>query len=155
MTVFKRSPFKNCQAGKVLEVKNLLRYFLMMVFVLMAGSANAHGVMDTAPVAAHGHSHIQNNHHTHQYALPDAQHLLAAADSVAPVEAHHIDTCSHSHCGHNHAAGLMEMHSAYMTAGAAIAVPTSSASWASSAITDNIERPKWLFTTPAVVSLLT
>ena len=33
--------------------------------------------------------------------------------------------------------------------------PKTSNRWASATTTDTIERPKWFFTTPAVVSLLT
>ena len=128
---------------------------MMLVFVLMSGGANAHGITDMVPIAAHDHSRSQNDHHALHQTLPDAQYLSTQVNTAAPAEAHQIDTCSHSHCSHNYAAGLITAYNAYMTAGAMTAVSTSGASWASSAITDNIERPKWLSSTPAVVSLLT
>ena len=158
-TCFQSQHFKNRKAGKVRAVKNLLRGLLMMVFVLMAGGANAHGITNVSPIAAHDFSHSQNNRsaarQTLQQTSPDAQHTLAQSDTAAPAELHHTDSCSHSHCGHSHAAGVMAVHSTYVAAGATTGVPTLGASWASSAVIDNIERPKWPFTTPAVVSLLT
>ncbi len=43
---------------------------------------------------------------------------------------------------------------ACLRVGAAATTPMSRSCWASAAIVNNIERPKWPFTTPAVVSLL-
>ena len=129
----------------------------MMVFALMASTVNAHGITDVTPVAAHDQSHSHNGHRAADDTLHQtssgAQHTLAEADTVASAEAHHLDTCSHSHCS-NHVAGVMAAHSTYLVTGAMTVVPTSGASWASSGITDNIERPKLQPATPAVVSLL-
>ena len=133
----------------------MLFYLLMAVFVLMSGGANAHGTADTvAVVAAHHHSHSQNDHHAFQNASNDANHPASAASTGEVVASSHTDICSHTHCGHSHAAGVVAAQSTSMTAGATAFVPRLGVSWASSAITDNIERPKWQITTPAVVSLL-
>lgn len=119
----------------------------MVMFVLLSSGASAHAVMDTAPINAYNHTLIQTADH--------ALHRASAGNTTDAVAVlHHADTCSHSHCSHSHAASVMTAHSAYTASGTVRAVPVSSERWASSAITNNIERPKWRAITPAVVSLL-
>lgn len=65
----------------------------------------------------------------------------------------HTETCSLSHCGHGHATGMLPgvpLRLSDVPAGAPL--PGAQA-WASREQPNSIERPKWVFTTPAVVNL--
>jgi hypothetical protein len=129
-------------------VKKLVCYLLIVWLALMAGGANAYATTDAEHVAPHSHDHASEDKHDHT-APPDV-----AMQAPATQDASHADTCSQSHCGHGHATGLLAPHGTSVKTDLLTAAPTSRASWASSAITSNIERPKWPFTTPDVVSLL-
>ena len=131
-------------AGKVVFVKKLVCCLLIMWMALLSLGANAHAAIQTAPAAAHSHDH----------ALLTTQHHEAEADSLAAVDAKHADTCSHSHCGHGYATGIAAGLYAWVKKNATTTAPATRVSWLSSAVTDNIERPKWPVITPAVVSLL-
>ena len=124
-------------AGTVCAVKKLICYMLMAWLALMSGGANAHSTSD----AAHEAEHATQVH-------------TISSDTVKSMEADHTDACSQSHCGHGHSTGMLMPVGAQPKVDAACIVPTSTSCWASSAIANNIERPKWPTTTPAVVSLL-
>lgn len=121
-------------------MKKLVCYLLIVWLALMAGGANAYATTDAEHVAPHAHDHT---------APPDV-----AMQAPATQDASHADTCSQSHCGHGHATGLLAPHGTSVKTDLLTAAPTSRASWASSAMISSIERPKWPFITPAVVSLL-
>jgi hypothetical protein len=129
-------------------VKKLVCYLLIVWLALMASGANAYSTSDAEHVAPHAHDHTAQDTHDHQ------PQLDVAIQSPTTQDASHADTCSQSHCGHGHATGLLAPHGTSIKTDRLNAAPTSRASWASSAITANIERPKWPSTTPAVVSLL-
>ena len=131
-------------AGKVVIVKKLVCCLLIMWMALLSLGANAHAAIQTAPAAAHAHDH----------ASLTTQHHVAAAEGIAAVDVKHADTCSHSHCGHGYATGIAAGLYAWVKNNDPTAAPATRVSWLSSAVTDNIERPKWHRTTPDVVSLL-
>lgn len=114
----------------------------------MSGGANAYVTSDAEHIAPHSHSQVSQDTHDNT-PPPDLAIQVPTAQ-----DANHADTCSQSHCGHSHAAGLLAPHGTSVKTDLLTAAPTSQPSWASNAITSNIERPKWPFTTPAVVSLL-
>ena len=134
-------------AGKVSAVKKLICHFLIVWMALFAGGANAHGISDLAHGAEHaGHAHSTSVDASNEVSADRANADRASADIVK--------TCSQSHCGHGHSTGMLMLPSACIKMDAVADAPLSSNRWASAAIADNIERPKWLLTTPAVVSLL-
>ena len=131
-------------AGKVELVKKLVYCLLIMWLALLSAGAMAHVAIQTAPAAAHAHDH----------ASLTTQYHVAAAEGIAAVDAKHADTCSHSHCGHGYATAIAAGLYAWVKNNDPTTAPATRLSWLSSAVTDNIERPKWHRTTPAVVSLL-
>ena len=131
-------------AGKIHLVKKLVYCLLIMWLALLSAGANAHVAIQTAPAAAHAHDH----------ASLTTQHHVAAAEGIAVVGVKHADTCSHSHCGHGYATGIAAGFYAWVKNNDPTIAPVTRVNWLSSAVTDNIERPKWHRTTPAVVSLL-
>jgi hypothetical protein len=131
-------------AGSMGAVKRLVCHFLIVWLALLSGGAHAHAAADAAQELGHIAAHAV-----------EAQ--LAAADGAdGAIAAHdhaHSETCSLSHCGHGHVTGLLasgEFRFSAPNRGAPLPTPTS---WASREQPDSIERPKWRFTTPAVVNL--
>jgi hypothetical protein len=131
-------------AVSMVSVKRLVCHFLIVWLALLSGGAHAHATADAAQEVGHIAAHAL-----------EAQ--LAAADGAdAVIAAHdhaHSETCSLSHCGHGHVTGLLsggEFRFSAPNRGAPLPTP---ASWASREQPDSIERPKWRFTTPAVVNL--
>ena len=131
-------------AGNIELVKILVRCLLIMWLALFFVAANAHATLQTVPAA------VQSQNH----ASLTTQYHVAAAEGIASVNAKHADTCSHSHCGHGYATGIAPGLYAWVKNNDPTAAPATRVSWLSSAVTDNIERPKWHRTTPVVVSLL-
>jgi hypothetical protein len=129
-------------------VKKLMCYLLIVWLALMSGGANAHAAKEAAHEASHTHDHPSQKMQSQSAALD------ISADAVTAADVSHTDTCNQSHCGHGHATGMLTRHNRYANTDVNAVVPTSRESWASSSVTSNIERPKWIFTTPAVVSLL-
>ena len=140
--------FTTLYAGTVAAVKKIVRYLLIAWLAVLSGGANAHVTQDAAHQATAKHDHALHGTQN-QSAVVDAM-----ASSAATPDANHADVRGHSHCGHGHTAGPLEPHEAFVKVLAATCAPTSHVQWASSTISSTIERPKWLFTTPAVVSLL-
>ena len=134
-------------AGKVAAVKKLICHFLIVWMALFAGGANAHGISDSA----HGAEHAG---HAHSTTVDSSIELSADPANADRTSADIVTTCSQSHCGHGHSTGMLMLPSTCIKINAVTDAPLSSSRWASAAIADNIERPKWPFTTPAVVSLL-
>ena len=123
-------------------MRKLICYLLIVWLALVSGGASAHGASDAAHEALHAA-------HTHQL----SSHTPASADNEQ-LQADHANACNQSQCGHGHCAGLLMPPGAPPKVADAASVPLSRGCWASAAIVNNIERPKWPFTTPAVVSLL-
>jgi len=125
-------------------VKRFICHFLIVWLALLSGGAHAHAAADAAQELGHIAAHALEA----QMAGADA-----ADGAVAAHEHGHSETCSLSHCGHGHATGMLatsDLH--FSDAGAGAPLPTPQA-WAGRDQPNNIERPKWLFTTPAVVNL--
>ena len=133
--------------GKVAAVKKLICHFLIVWMALFAGGANAHGISDSA----HGAEHAG---HAHSTTVDSSIELSADPANADRASADIVKTCSQSHCGHGHSTGMLMRPNTCIKMNAVTDAPLSSSRWASAAIADNIERPKWPFTTPAVVSLL-
>ncbi len=126
------------------SVKRLVCHFLIVWLALLSGGAHAHAAADAAQELGHIAAHAV-----------EAQ-MAAAGGGEGVIAAHdhaHSETCSLSHCGHGHVTGLLasgEFRFSDPNTGAPLPTP---ASWASREQPDSIERPKWRFTTPAVVNL--
>ncbi len=118
-------------------------YLLLVWMTLMSIGVNAH----VNSYDAHETFHIQDQ------AFQEAQNQ-ATTDAITPADASHTDICYQSHCGHGHTTGMLNGNGVCIKTDTAATVPTHRASWASSPIACDIERPKWPFTTPAVVNLL-
>jgi hypothetical protein len=127
-------------AGKVWAVKKMACYLLMVWLTLMSASAFAHAL----------HTHDQPA----QVSQSQMQAPSLAADAASEADTSHVDSCNHAHCGHGHAVGMLAAQSTTLRTDTRTAAPSSRASWASSLIANDIERPKWYVTTLAVVSLL-
>lgn len=107
----------------------------------MSGAAAAHATVEATHDAGHAVAHALAHD--------------AGSDETSHTDADHPDTCNQSHCGYGHNPGLFAALKACPKTEAASIAPPASNIWASSGIHNNIERPKWIVTTPAVVSLLT
>lgn len=140
-----------CFADKVLIVKKLICHFLIVWMALFAGGANAHGISDLASGAEHaGHAHNTKV----DLSVDPSIEVSAERANTDQASTDLGKTCSQSHCGHGHT-GMLMLAKTWIKMDVVAELAFSSSRWASAAIADDIERPKWLFTTPAVVSLLT
>ena len=119
-------------------MKKFICYLLIVWLALMSGGANAHSTSD----AAHETEHA-------------VQVQTVSSDTPNSADSDHADACSQSHCGHGHSTGMLMPMGTCPKVDVVTALRTASSCWASAAKTNNIERPKWLFTTYTVVSLLT
>lgn len=126
-------------------MRKLLCYLLFAWLGLLSVSASAHGIHDVAQHQTNATSAATQSH---------AENEAAPAQQIANDAAQH-ELCTHAHCGHSHTAGLATYVGVQAVTAAQSALPALSVSWFSSAIANNIERPKWSTATPAVVSLLT
>ena len=136
----------------MLRVVRKLFYGLMFTLLaLMSAGASAH-----AGHAAHGRVHSADGKvaYAHQSATQEKQSHTLVYGVASKAETSHVDTCDHSHCGHAQVAGLLARDGSDWNIDTASNAPTQHTSWATSHVTNNIERPKWPVTTPAVVSLL-
>lgn len=125
-------------------VKRFICHFLIVWLALLSGGAHAHVAAD----AAHALGHV---------AAQAAQAQAASAqdkDSSGMTRCHdHSEACSLSHCGHGHATGMLPPTPLPLGNLSAAAPLPALQPWASREQPKNIERPKWRFTTPAVVNL--
>ena len=150
------------EAGIFPLVKKLLFGMVFVWLTLMSAGASAHAMhyggnnngnnsaYKTEP-AHHPANAQENPTHAavHGSALIDPA-LPGAATSAEPS---HTEICEHSHCGHAHVVGMPTQNGSHANIDTAGKTPTSRISHASSHVTNNIERPKWPVTTPAVVNL--
>ena len=120
---------------------------MFVMLALLSAGASAH--------AGHGNVHKSElkASFVHHSAAQEKQLHATALSSASKAEASHLDTCDHSHCGHAQLAGLLTRDGSDWNIDTASNAPTLRTSWATSHITNNIERPKWPATTPAVVNL--
>jgi hypothetical protein len=135
-------------AGKVTLVKRLMFFFLIVWLAFMSGGANAHTTTNAEHLAVHAHDLVSQDRHKHK---PQAEVVIQAPTTQ---DADCTDCCSQVHCEKCHATYLLTPHSSIFNTNRLNTAPRFHLSSASSAVTANIERPKWSYTTPAVVSLL-
>lgn len=124
-------------------VKRFICQLLIVWLALLSGGAYAHAAADAARELGHIAAHAV------EAQLTGAE----ATDQSGMTQEHgHTDSCSHSHCGHGHATGMLaaEFRSTDASVGAPLPTPQA---WASREQPNNIERPKWSFTTSSVVNL--
>lgn len=125
-------------------VKRFICHFLIVWLALLSGGAHAHAAADAAQELGHIAAHANEAQLT---GAQDAEKSRAAHDHG------HSESCNLNHCGHGHATGMLpNAHLQLSDAPASAPLPTQQA-WASREQANSIERPKWAFTTPAVVNL--
>lgn len=131
-------------AGTVRAVKNLICILASIWLTFMSAGAYAHAANDAERKAEY----------TNVHAAQKNQKDAAAFDAPASAGVSHFESCNHSHCGHGHLAGPLAQDRSCGNTDTAISAPSACTNWATSHIVNNIERPKWPFTTPVVVNLL-
>lgn len=138
------------EAGKVANVKKFMCCLLIVWMTLVAGGANAlaHSVDHHAHDAFHAHDH--GSLATASESTTSQDVLAFNADYSEKLSQHHSGHC-HTH---HHVAGLPSCHGMLAVADLPNLAPVFSQRMACIAVANNIERPKWAVTTPAVVSLL-
>ena len=140
-------------AVSITPVVRFICHFLIVWLTLLAGGA--HALAD----ARHDASHVLDT--AAAVTSQSASTALSAADTQAPtvqeLEASHdkaqSESCSHSHCGHGHATGMLPTPQASLPDACRDMALTRYPQWASGEFATHIERPKWSHATPAVVSL--
>jgi hypothetical protein len=134
------------RAVRMTPVKRFICHFLIVWLALLSSGAHAHAASD----AAHAMNHAAL-HASHPDQVQDASPVVKKVDSAHGNE--HSDTCLQSHCGHSHATGLLAATGLRLSdIPAAAPLPTRQA-WVQRDAPSSIDRPKWRFTTPAVVNL--
>ena len=131
-------------AGTVRAVKTLICIVALIWLTFMSAGAHAHAANHTAHKAEYTNIHASQKN----------QNDAAAFDAPTSAEVSHFDTCNHSHCGHGHLAGPIAQDRSCGNTDTTISAPSARTNWATIHIANNIERPKWPVTTPAVVNLL-
>jgi hypothetical protein len=129
-------------------VKRFICHFLIVWLALLSGGAHAHAAADAAQEVGHIAAHAVEA----QLAASDGAGAGAGA-SIATHEHGHSETCSLSHCGHGHATGMLASSDLRFSDAVAGAPLPALQAWASREQPNSIDRPKWRFTTPAVVNL--
>jgi hypothetical protein len=120
----------------------------------MSGGANAH----MHSVDHHSHEAHSAHNHDHDHAANVIAHAASIEADSSRLDANNTETLTQAHYSHghshHHAAGLPASCDLLAAVDPPNLKPVSYLPIVSSAITNNIERPKWSATTPAVVSLL-
>ena len=116
----------------------------MVWLTLVSGGASAQ-ILDSAEHEAwSGQAHAAHG----------VQALTIDAQTRDSADAGHVDACNQAHCGHCHTNCMFTPRDAFVGADSLAGIPSHSPYWVSHAISDNIDRPKWLSSSPIVVSLL-
>ncbi|MDP1564669.1 MAG: hypothetical protein Q8L91_00190 [Polaromonas sp.] len=126
------------------SVKRFICHFLIVWLALLSGGAYAHATADAAQELGHIAAHAI-----------EAQ-LAGAQDTEKSGATHdhgHAETCGQSHCGHGHSTGMLATANLCLSDAAVGAALPTPQTWVSREQAHSIERPKWAFTTPAVVNL--
>lgn len=139
------------------NVKNLVCYLLIAGTALISGGANAHMLS----VDHHSHEVSSASDHDHNDHGHEEKFTAESSDTLADsskLDANNSETLTHAHYSHghshHHASGLPASCDLLAAIEPQSLKPISYLPFVSSAISNNIERPKWLVTTPPVVSLL-
>ena len=140
-------------------MKKLVCYFLIVWLALMAGGANAH--THSADMHSHDviHAHDHDHDHDHNNSVLANVGETSLLEDASTLDADYSEKLNkvhpcHSHT-HHHAAGLPSCHDMLAVADLPSLTPVFSQRFACTALANDVERPKWPFTTPAVVSLWT
>lgn len=120
-------------------VKRLICHLLIVWLALLSGGAHAHAAADAAQELGHIAAHAVEGQ--------GVEHAAVTHDHG------HSETCGLNHCGHGHATGMLPNANLHLSDVPAIAALPTPQAWASHEQANSIERPKWQFTTPAVVNL--
>ncbi len=115
-------------------VNRIACFLLMLCMMLMSVGAHAHGTVHLSDNV--GHSHASH-----------APEPSADAQTLEQTDPSH-DGCLHAHCGHSHSAALAGVERAKLQIPGNEPAPQVASSGFTSTPPDEIERPKWQFTTP-------
>lgn len=133
-------------AVSMAPVKRFICRFLIVWLTLLSGITHAHAATHTTHPPGHA---------SHQATNPSDSLSSSQVGKKAPAAhaSEHAETCSLSHCGHSHTTGMLPNLPLRLDGAAAGAPLPAPQAWASREQPNNIERPKWVFTTPSVVNL--
>lgn len=122
----------------------------------MSGGANAH--MYSVDHHLHDRHSVAFHDHDHDHAPEAEANATSTLADGSKLDANNTEILTQAHYGHghshNHAAGLPASCDLHASVESPSVKPVAYLPIVISAINNNIERPKWLVTTPAVVSLL-
>lgn len=151
-----RQALQAAGAFAAVSISPVVRYichFLIVWMTLLAGGA--HALADARHEASHVPvtAVVMPTEHASTDRHAAANEAQAATDLEVSQDKAQSETCSHSHCGHGHATGMLPALQTSLPAAGRDMALSRHARWSSSIFTTNIERPKWSLTTPAVVNL--
>lgn len=98
-------------------------------------------------------AHAEEDRSTGLDAVADPAIGQATEAADLAHEREHAEACGLNHCGHGHATDVLAALRTRLDAGGDGAPLPTPQAWASQALPNNIERPKWDHTTPTVVNL--
>jgi hypothetical protein len=126
-------PRADISCDNMLSVNRIVCFLLMLCMTLMSGGLHAHG---TEHLSNAGYGHAS---HT---SAPSAQ--TQTLDQANPTH----DACLHAHCGNSHNVALAGVQHARPQIAGSQPAPRATITGFTSTPPDEIERPKWSFTTP-------
>ena len=142
-------------AVSISSVKRFICHFLIVWLTLLSGGA--HAIADARHEASHATVVVVGIQPAHaSMGVPAA--VIKAVESTefdGTVDKAQSETCSHSHshCGHGHTIGMLPTVHTCLTDASRDMVLALETPWLSGELPPTIERPKWSYTTPAVVNL--
>ena len=123
-------------------VKKIVCRLLIVWLSLVSSGVSAHAMNDEAHDASHAVYVVEQN----------SPLYISALDANMSTEVNHCDACIHTNCCF--VSALVVRLVTHIAPDLQAVVPAFQRRWFSHLIFSNIDRPKWLHTTPAVVSLL-
>ena len=92
--------------------------------------------------------------HSHIAAAPEHQHIDASSSDGNASSGDSTEDCDQRHCGHCHAIGALIKQDGRVAIVGSTQIFNTLLGHRGTPISADIERPKWFFTTPVVVSRL-
>lgn len=132
-------------------VRRFICYFLIAWLGLL--SSGAHALADATHEASHASSRGLAVQAAHDHSGEQATATVTDKKADAASGEHQAEACGHSHCGHGHTTGMLPTVHTPVNGATRDAALSPQKRWTSGGLPHNIERPKWSFTTPAVVNL--
>ena len=134
-------------------VKRFLCHFLIVWLTLLSGGA--HAIADARHEASHATVVVVATQAADASMGATAAVIKSfeSSDRDATVDKAPSEKCGDSHCSHGHTTGMLPTGLTCLTDASCVVVLAVQQPWVNGELPPNIERPKWSFTTPAVVNL--